>query len=320
MKTLLRAIGALVVLVALGAGGAFLWASSAAAKSLARTIDVHIVDFPIPFPLGPAEIEARGLTPEAADEAALAEALERGRHLVESRYACSDCHGEDFGGGVMVDAPIMGRLLGPNITTGTGSRTEGYTAADWNRIVRHGVRRDGRVSAMPSQDFQLMSDQELSDIVVYVRSRPPVDAEVPPVTLGPLGKFLVATGQIQLSADLIGSHFEDHLPTPPAADVGVEFGAHLAGTCTGCHGASFAGGKIPGGDPAWAPASNLTPGGPGMGSWSYDDFVRVMREGRRADGSELASPMSLVVPYTARMTDTELESLWLYLQSVPPAP
>ena len=56
MKTLLRAIGALVVLAVLGAGGAFLWASNAAAKSLARTIDVHTVDFPIPFPLDPAEI------------------------------------------------------------------------------------------------------------------------------------------------------------------------------------------------------------------------------------------------------------------------
>ena len=177
----------------------------------------------------------------------------------------------------MVDAPIMGRLLGPNITTGTGSRTEGYTAADWNRIVRHGVRRDGRVSAMPSQDFQRMSDQEFSDIVVYIRSRPPVDAEVPPVTLGPLGKFLVATGQIQLSADLIGSHFLDHLPTPPAADVGVEFGAHLAGTCTGCHGASFAGGKIPGGDPSWAAASNLTSAGVGMGAWSVGAAGALIR-------------------------------------------
>lgn len=320
MKTVLRALGVLVPLVLFVAGGAYLWASGAAAKSLGRTIDVHTVDFPIPFPLDPAEVEARGLTPEEADEAALAGALERGRHLVESRYACSDCHGEDFGGGVMVDAPIMGRLLGPNISTGAGSRAEGYTAADWDRIVRHGVRRDGRVSAMPSQDFQRMSDQELSDIVAYIRSRPPVDAEVPAVTLGPLGKVLVATGQIQLSADLIGSHFADHLPTPPAAEVSVEFGAHLAGTCTGCHGASFAGGKIPGGDPAWAPASDITQGGPGMGSWSYDEFVSVMREGRRPDGSELASPMSLVVPYTARMTPTELESLWMFLRSVPPAP
>lgn len=319
MKTLLRAIGALVVLVALGAGGAFLWASNAAAKSLARTIDVHTVDFPIPFPLDPTEIEARGLTPHQAEEVALAEALERGRHLVESRYACSDCHGEDFGGGVMVDAPIMGRLLGPNITTGAGSRTEGYTAADWNRIVRHGVRRDGRVSAMPSQDFQVMSDQELSDIVVYIRSRPPVDAEVPPVTLGPLGKFLVATGQIQLAPDLISSHFGEHRSTPPAAEVGVEFGAHLAGTCTGCHGQSLAGGKIAGGDPSWAPAADITSGGPGISSWSYADFVRAMREGRRPDGSELLSPMSFALPYTARMTETEMEALWTYLRSVPPA-
>lgn len=319
MKTVLRALGVLVLLVLFVAGGAYLWAGSAAARTLDRTVEVHTVDFPIPFPLDSAEAEARGLTPEEAEEAALVEARERGRHLIEARYACSDCHGEDFGGGVMVDAPIMGRLLGPNITTGAGSRTQGYTAADWDRIVRHGVRRDGRVSAMPSQDFQRMSDQELSDIVAYIRSMPAVDAEVPPVTLGPLGKFLVATGQIRLSADLIPAHFDDHLPVPPAAEVNAEFGAHLAATCTGCHGASFAGGKIPGGDPAWAPASDITSGGPGVGSWSYEDFVSVMRQGRRPDGTELASPMSLVVPYTSRMTDIELEALWAYLRTVPAA-
>lgn len=317
MKTVLRALGVLVLLIVLAAGGAYLWAGSAAARTLARTVDVHTVDFPIPFPLDPAEVEARGLTPDEAEEAALAEARERGRHLVESRYACSDCHGENFGGGVMVDAPIMGRLLAPNITTGKGSRTVEYTAADWDRIVRHGVRRDGKVAAMPSQDFQGMSDQELSDVVAYIRSMPPVDAEVPPVTLGPLGKFLVATGQIPLSADVIGAHFDDHPPLPPAAEVGVEFGAHLAGTCRGCHGASLAGGKIPGGDPAWVPAADISSGGPGISTWSYEEFVQVLRQGRRPDGTQLLEPMSMVIPYTARMTDTELEALWTYLRNVP---
>lgn len=317
MKTVLRALGVLVVLILFVAGGAYLWAGSAAARTLSRSVEVHAVSFPIPFPLDTADVEARGLTPEEAAEAALAEARERGRHLVESRYACADCHGEDFGGGVMVDAPIMGRLLGPNITTGAGSRSQGYTAADWDRIVRHGVRRDGKVSAMPSQDFQRMSDQELSDIVAYIRSMPAVDAEVPPVTLGPLGKFLVATGQIPLAPDLVADHFAAHDPAPPVAEVTEVFGAHLAGTCVGCHGPQLAGGKVPGGDPAWPAASNLTPAGPGMGSWSYDEFASVMRQGRRPDGSALLPPMSQVAAYTARMTDTELEALWTYLRSVP---
>lgn len=35
---------------------------------------------------------------------------------------------------------------------------------------------------MPAIDFQLMSDQELSDIVAYIEGLPPVDADVAPVT------------------------------------------------------------------------------------------------------------------------------------------
>ena len=40
-----------------------------------------------------------------------------------------------------------------------------YEPADWDRIVRHGLLSDGRPAAMPSEDFQMMSDQELSDII-----------------------------------------------------------------------------------------------------------------------------------------------------------
>ena len=51
-----------------------------------------------------------------------------------------------------------------------------------------------------------MSDQELSDIVTYIRSVPPVDNEVPGVALGPLGKVLVATGQLPLAVERIREH------------------------------------------------------------------------------------------------------------------
>ena len=48
------------------------------------------------------------------------------RHLVEARYGCGECHGRNFGGGVMIDNPAIGRLLGPNLTTGKGSVTSGF--------------------------------------------------------------------------------------------------------------------------------------------------------------------------------------------------
>ncbi|HKJ02975.1 MAG TPA: cytochrome c, partial [Longimicrobiales bacterium] len=98
-----------------------------------------------------------------------------------------------------------------------------------------------------------------------------------------------------------------------------EFGAHLAGVCTGCHSATFAGGPVAGGDPSWPPAANLTPAG-NLGSWSEEQFVTVLRTGTRPDGTQLLPPMSLMTAYAQRMTDTELAALYLYLKSLPAAP
>jgi mono/diheme cytochrome c family protein len=318
MKRLLKIVGGLVAVVFVGGTGTYIWASVATARTLARTFGVHAVEFPIPFPLSDEERAELDLTEEDAAAMATNRAVERGQHLVEARYGCTECHGSDFSGGVMVDAFPLGRLLGPNLTSGEGSRTLSYTSVDWDRMVRHGVRPDSRSTAMPSVDFELMSDQELSDIVAYIETMPPVDNVVPPVTLGPLGKILVATGALPLAADLIERHDADHLEFPPTAEVSIAFGQHLAAVCTGCHTAELAGGPIPGGDPSWGPAANLTPHAEGLGSWSYDDFVIAMREGRGPDGVALLTPMDLMVPYATEMTEVEMEALWTYLQSVPP--
>jgi len=319
MQKVLRILLLVGLVLILVAGGFYAWASLKAAAITSTTVETHRVSFPIPFPLTPEEVA--GLDP-AADPTAVARerAIERGQHLVHARYVCVECHGEGFGGGVMVDDPMIGTLLGPNLTEGPGSRTRGYGPADWDRAVRHGVAPDGRATAMPAEDFRLMSDQELSDIVAYIRSQPPVDNEVAPVRLGPLGKVLVATGQIRISALVLPSHDEPHPTLPPETEVSAEFGAHLSGVCVGCHGADFSGGPFPGGDPSWVPARNLTPHADGLGGWSYDDFVRAMTEGRRPDGTDLLEPMSLMLPYTRNMTDVERQALWLYLQSVPPVP
>ena len=318
MKKVLKIVVSFVFALTLLGTGGYAWAKGKSAAILGRTIDSHTADFPVPFPLDSAEIAAQALTPEAASELAWARAVERGRHLVESRYSCTDCHGQGFGGGTMVDDVMLGRLLGPNITAGRGGKTAQYTAADWDRIVRHGIKPDGKPAAMPSTDFQAMSDQELSDIVVYIRSRPTVDAIVPPVSLGPVGTVLVATGKIPLSADLIGDHARDHAVLPPPEEATVEFGRHLAAVCAGCHGPGLVGGKVSGGDPSWPAASNLTPAPEGLGAWTYEHFVGAMRGSRRPDGAALQAPMDAVVGYTREMTDTEMEALWMYLRSLPP--
>lgn len=320
MRTLLKILGVLVVVLIVVGAGLYLWAGYTASQRLTRTYETHRVDFPIPFPLTTEELAAAGVADDPGDALALERARARGQHLVRSRYHCIECHGENFGGGVMVDAFPMGRFLGPNLTAGRGGVVADYAPADWDRAVRHGVLRDGRPSIMPAQDFAKMSDQELSDVIAYLRSLAPVDNEVPKSSLGPLGKILVATHQLNPPADLVADHRGAHPTVPPPAGVSAQFGAHLAGTCVGCHGMNLAGGPIVGGDPSWPPARNLTPDATGLAGWTYEQFTTAMRQGIRPDGSALLPPMTLVLPYSRSMTDVELQALWAYLQTLPATP
>ena len=204
MKLFFKVVAALLLIVVLAGVGIYVWASTISSRMLARTFEVHAVGFPVPFPSSEEERVELGLTAEEAELLDMERAVERGKHLVESRYACVECHGTDFSGGVMIDAAPIGRLLGPNSTSGRGSRAEGFGPSDWDRIVRHGVRTDGRPAAMPAGDFQLMSDQELSDIIAYLSTQPAVDIEVPEVTLGPLGKPDSSKALDKISAARLG--------------------------------------------------------------------------------------------------------------------
>jgi mono/diheme cytochrome c family protein len=318
MKTALKVVVGLLLLVVLVAAGVYVWATITSNRLRSQTFTAHTVDFPIPFPL--TEAEAATVAEPDRARVAMERAVERGRHLVQARYACVECHGQNFGGGTMIDAFPMGTILGPNITAGRGSKTTNYRPTDWDRIVRHGILPDGRPAMMPAEDFQLMSDQELSDVVAYIQSAPPVDNEVPAPTLGPLGKVLSATGELELAVNRIPDHYRPHAVTPPTADTSAEFGRHLAGICTGCHRENLAGGPIVGGDPSWVPARNLTPHAQGIATWTYDNFVAAMRNSMRPDGTPLQPPMTLVAPYAQRMTDVEMQALWNYLRTVPAQP
>lgn len=328
LKGLLYVIGLLVIC----AGGVFIWAKSTVASLLEQKPDVHAIDVPVSVALTDGELAALklersgsaepGVDPlSGVDLGAIARerAALRGKHLVEARYACIECHGKDFSGGVMIDDPAMGRILGPNLTSGKGSKTAHYTMADWDRIVRHGVKSDGHPAVMPSEDFQRMSDQELSDIVAYLQSVPAVDNEVPAISLGPLGTVLMAMGKLPLSADKI-DHEAPHPLVPPPARVDAEFGKHLAAPCVGCHRENLQGGPIAAGPPDWAPARNLTPHKEGLAGWTFPQFVKAMREGVRPDGTKLRAPMTLIAPYAQKMTAIELEALWAYISSAAPLP
>jgi mono/diheme cytochrome c family protein len=270
---------------------------------------------------------------EASDDEAV---IEYGRYLVYGPMHCAYCHtpksqhkaldaGETLPliGGYTVSIP-PGRFHMPNLTpdpeTGIGRRTD----AELARVLRHGVRADGRV-AMPFMEFQQMSDADLRAVISYLRSQPAVRHEVPDHELTLLGKTVLAT-----VLKPKGPSSPPPAESPPVAPT-VERGrylAHVAGQCFSCHtdrnlmDGSFTGPPFAGGhpfpstdDPSIVYVSpNLTPD-PETGvlaRWGEDDFVARFRAGPVLPGSSM--PWGAF----ARIAEDDLRALFRYLNSLDP--
>lgn len=126
------------------------------------------------------------------DEAAIA----RGEHIATIRI-CKECHTETFSG-QFAAVPGLVTLSIPNLTSGAGGVGDTNTGEDWVRAIRHGVGHDSRgLALMPSGVFYYLSDEDLGALIAYLKSLPPVDNEMPPTDLGPLGRVMLPLGQLR---------------------------------------------------------------------------------------------------------------------------
>lgn len=237
----------------------------------------------------------------ATDSASLA----RGEHLVGAIAKCQDCHGEDFGGQVMMDSPVFARLAASNITAGRGGIGE-YSDADLERAIRHGVDPTGRpLLFMPAEAYAVLSDADLAAMLGYLRTIAPVDREMPEPSVGPIARMLYLSGKFPLLPVELARH-QDRPPAPPPGET-VEYGEYLAtvGGCRACHGQDLAGTGEP-------DAPDITPAR--LGTWTEADFFRALREGRRPDGTVI-DPEKMPWVRSGRMTDPEIRAVWRYLRA-----
>jgi mono/diheme cytochrome c family protein len=283
-------VGVLVLLV----GGAAVVGKQLADRKLNRKVDVKVQA--VPYATG-------------------AQALERGLYLYQSR-GCVDCHGANGAGRTFVNDGKGTHIAGPNITS--AGVVGNYKPEDWVRIIRHGVKPDGRPAlVMPSEDYNRFTNDDLAALVAHVRSLPPQQGGGGTVQLPLPAWVLYGFNMIPDAAQRI-----DHsLPPsqPVAAAVNVQHGAYVANMCIGCHGEKLSGGKIPGGPPDWPAAANLTPGEGGAMAKYKDSqqFMAMMRSGKRPDGTEIK-----VMPFgsLSKMNDVDTEALYAYLKTVPARP
>ena len=226
-----------------------------------------------------------------------AEAIARGEHIA-TIWSCTRCHGIDLSGTVMTNDPIegsiptLGAIPASNLTSGKGGVAKPYTDTDWIRAIRHGVMPDSQAEIF-MYDYSTMSDQDLGDLIVYLKQIPLVDSATPALRYGPLLPIFPALGMFMPAAELI-----DHnapRPTNPVVGATKEYGSYLSTICAGCHGNSV---------------------GRRFANWSQDDFVNTFHSGVLPDGRKLGPTMASRT--FSEMTDMELSALWLYFTDAKP--
>ncbi|MGH7436453.1 MAG: hypothetical protein ACRENE_12340 [Polyangiaceae bacterium] len=241
----------------------------------------------------------------------------RGKHIVESLGGCatSHCHGSDLAGGEPIAMGPLGTMVGPNVTM--ASLGAAYSDGELARLLRDGIKKDGRtVRFMPVQDFSWFPDADLTAVVSYLRSAPAVDRASTGSEVGMLGKILDRRDQMAMDVARRIDHGRHE--TPPAPAPTAEYGAYLTRLCTGCHGKTLGGGRLPGAPASLPVPLDLTPDPTGLAGWTFADFERVMRTGTRKNGKVL-DPFMPIEAWT-NFDDTEMHAAWAYLQSVPPRP
>lgn len=240
-----------------------------------------------------------------------------GAKLARSR-GCADCHGDDFGGKVLLDQMPFARIVGTNLTRRQGAMTPAENHERFHLALHHGVDvRSRPLLMMPSVEFAHLSAHEIEALSAYLDGLPYVERELPASAMGPLARAMLVGGKLEgfLSAETIDHSKPAIAQAPPLGT--LAYGEHAAQLCTGCHRADFGGGRMSHGGPDAPPASNLTAHRSGLVAWGEADFIAAMRTGMRPDGSRIDGTY---MPWRAvgQASDQELHSIWIYLRSRSP--
>lgn len=250
-----------------------------------------------------------------------AAAMARGEHLVNVVSSCGTCHGDNLGGQVFFDGEVGMYVFAANLTAGAGGVGAAFSDADWERAIRHGVGGDGRVLAiMPAHFYQHYSDADLGALIAYLKAVPPVDNDLGVRRVGFPGSVLGGTIGFD---DFTNINDIDHAnvgANSPTEGATAEYGAYLMNIalCGECHAANLAGITLAEGEEGPPEGPNLTPGGD-LGGWTEADFMTTIRTGQTPNGHILDAEM-MPWPTFSQMSDTELQAIWAYLQSLPALP
>ncbi|MDZ7290477.1 MAG: cytochrome c [candidate division KSB1 bacterium] len=312
MKTLLKILGAVIIVLVVVVAAGLIYFTSAFPK------------------VGPAPNLTIEPTPER---------IERGKYLANHVTVCIDCHStrnfdyysgpitpgtEGKGGAEFVET--VGTLYVPNITPAAlGDWTDGEIL----HATVSGVNKQGDAlfPMMPYPLYAHLSEEDAHAIVAYLKTLAPIPNDVPKSKL----KF-----PLNLIVRTMPQPYKPQ-PHPSPADT-LAYGKYLntIAACQFCHtpvddkgqplpGMEFAGGQefhFPWG--ATVRSANITPDiDTGIGAWDEAYFIDRFKAYADSTGKHIAVEKggdNTVMPWTmfAEMTDADLRAIYKYLRTVKP--
>ncbi|WAT02572.1 c-type cytochrome [Rouxiella chamberiensis] len=253
-------------------------------------------------------------------------ALERGRYVAIAGD-CVACHTapgskEAFSGGYAISTPFGG-IFASNITPDPKTGIGNWTEREFYRAVRHGKGIDGEnlYPAMPYNAYVKVSDRDMHDLWLYMRSVKPVHNSVPPTQLPfPYNIRLAMMGWNLL-------FFENSGFTPDLTKSAQwNRGAYLVEGLEHC-GACHTPKNLIGGDTGdylqgsnlgewWAPeitGNTYT----GIGGWSEPQIVEYLKLGSNHVAVASGAMAEAVTNSTQHLTDKDLHAIAAYLKAQP---
>lgn len=257
--------------------------------------------------------------------------LARGEKIVT--LICQDCHmGKDnkLSGMNLKDLPpAFGKFYSANITQDSVYGIGRYTEGDLFTLLRTGLRPDGtHLAIMPK--FNRLSDEDVYSLISFLKSDDP--RVQPSQEQHPIQQYTMLSRFLGHFVMKPAEMPKQPIPNPDTTDA-VAWGRYLAldaFDCYSCHSASFTSnngaepekskGFFGGGnqllDEEGKPiyTANLTPDKEtGIGNYSEEEFLTILKFGKKPDGTSIRYPMK---PFP-QMTDGELKALYAYLRTVP---